>query len=144
MSSASARNKQKPLFSGYLSHATLTSMYNSIISVKHQDYRIVSTTLHLIIEICLKKLALYYGLSVSVTSHSLNNILFELQSKDSTVSSIYKELGRTGELRYLQRFPYDDLRFKEDVVLPKIKLITMANVAHTLLARLNYIEGKGF
>ena len=144
MSSASARNKSKPTFHGYLSHDTLTSMYNSIVSVDYQDYRVVSTVLHLIIEICLKKLALYYELEVSLTSHSLNNLLFELQPKDSVVAQIYKELGRTGELRYLQRFPYDDLRFNEDATFPKITLKTMADVAYTLLTRLNYIEGSGF
>lgn len=144
MSSASARNKQKPTFSGYLSHDTLVSMYNSIVSVEYQDFRVVSTILHLIIEVCLKKLALYYELEVSLNSHSLNNLLFELQPKDSVVAQIYKELGRTGELRYLQRFPYDDLRFNEDVMFPKITLKTMADVAYTLLARLNYIEGSGF
>ena len=144
MSSASARNKPKPTFSGYLSHDTLVSMYNSIVSVDYQDFRVVSTILHLIIEVCLKKLALYYELEVSLNSHSLNNLLFELQSKDSVVAQIYKELGRTGELRYLQRFPYDDLRFNEDVTFPKITLKTMADVAYTLLARLNYNEGSGF
>lgn len=144
MSSASARNKPKPTFSGYLSHDTLVSMYNSIVSVEYQDFRVVSTVLHLIIEVCLKKLALYYELEVSLNSHSLNNLLFELQPKDSVVAQIYKELGRTGELRYLQRFPYDDLRFNEEVTFPKITLKTMADVVYTLLARLNYIEGSGF
>ncbi len=56
MSSASARNKPKPTFSGYLSHDTLVSMYNSIVSVEYQDFRVVSTVLHLIIEVCLKKI----------------------------------------------------------------------------------------
>ncbi len=128
----------------YVTYAHLVSMYKSIISVNHQDYRVVSTNLHLIIEICLKKLGLYYGLKVSRSSHSLNNLLFELQSKDAIVSNIYEELRRTGELRYLQRFPYTDLRFYEGIKFPRIKLNTMANVAQTLLARLNYIEGKGF
>lgn len=118
MSSASARNKRKPTFNEYLSHDTLTSMYNSIVSVSYQDYRVVSTVLHLIIEVCLKKLALYYGVDVSSTSHGLNNLLFDLQPKDSVVDQIYKELGRTGELRYLQRFPYDELRFNESVEFP--------------------------
>ena len=144
MSSASARNKPKPTFDTYLSHATLTSMYNSIVSVDHQDYRVVSTVLHLIIEICLKKFALYYGLEVSLNSHGLNNLLFDLQPKDSVVAQINKELGRIGVLRDLQRFPYDDLRFNEDAKFPKITLKTMADVAYTLLARLNYIEGSGF
>lgn len=144
MSSASARNKPKLTFDTYLSHATLTSMYNSIVSVDHQDYRVVSTVLHLIIEICLKKLALYYGLEVSLNSHGLNNLLFDLQPKDSVVAQINKELGRIGVLRDLQRFPYDDLRFNEDAKFPKITLKTMADVAYTLLTRLNYIEGSGF
>ena len=117
-------------------------MYKSIISVNHKDYRVVSTALHLIIEICLKKLGLYYGLKVSRSSHILNNLLFELQSKDAVVSNIYKELRRTGELRHLQRFPYTDLRFYEGIEFPKITLSTMANVAHTLLARLEYVEAK--
>ena len=144
MSSASARNKPKPTFSAYLSHATLVSMYNSIVSVKYQDFRVVSTVLHLIIEVCLKKLALYYGLEISLNSHSLNNLLFELKPHDLVVASVSKELGRRGELRYLQQFPYDDLRFNEDAKIPKITLKTMADVAYTLLARLNYIEGSGF
>lgn len=141
MSSSSAQpssNKE------YVTYANLVSMYKSIVSANHQDYRVVSTTLHLIIEICLKKLGLYYGLKISRSSHSLNNLLFELQSRDAVVSNIYKELRRTGELRYLQRFPYTDLRFYEGIEFPKIKLSTMVNVAQTLLARLNYIEGKGF
>ena len=126
----------------YVTYDHLVSMYKSIISVNHQDYRVVSTTLHLVIEICLKKLGLYYGLKVSRSSHSLNNLLFELQSKDAVVSNIYKELRRTGELRYLQRFPYTDLRFYEGIEFPKIKLSTMANVAQTLLARLEYVEAR--
>lgn len=139
MSSASAQpssNKE------YVTYANLVSMYKSIVSANHRDYRVVSTTLHLIIEICLKKLALYYGLKISRSSHSLNNLLFELQSRDAVVSNIYKELRRTGELRYLQRFPYTDLRFYEGIEFPKIKLGTMANVAQTLLARLEYVEGR--
>lgn len=144
MSSASARNKPKPTFHGYLSHDTLASMYNSIVSVKYQDYRVVSTILHLIIEICLKKLALYYELEISLHSHSLNNLLFELQPHDPVVASVSKELDRRGELRYLQQFPYDDLRFNEDAKIPKITLKTMAEVAYTLLVRLNYIEGSEF
>lgn len=144
MSSASARLSQSRLNKEFVTYDSLISMYNSIISVKHQDYRIVSTTLHLIIEICLKKLGLYYSLEVSRTSHSLNNLLFELHSKDAIVSNIFKELGRTGELRYLQRFPYSDLRFYKDVDFPQIRLSTMSKVAQTLLARLNHIEGKGF
>lgn len=144
MSSASARNKPKPTFNDYLSHDTLTSMYNSIVSVEYQDYRVVSTVLHLIIEVCLKKLALYYELDVSLTSHSLNSLLYKLQPKDSVVDQIYKELGRTGELRYLQSFPYDSLRFNENIEFPLITLKTMADVAYTLLTRLNYIEGSGF
>lgn len=119
-------------------------MYNSIVSVKYQDFRVVSTVLHLIIEVCLKKLALYYGLEFSLTSHSLNNLVFELQPHDPVVASVSKELGRSGELRYLQQFPYDDLRFNEDAKIPKITLKTMADTAYTLLARLNYIEGSGF
>lgn len=137
MSSSSAQpsnNKE------YVTYANLVSMYKSIISVNHKDYRVVSTALHLIIEICLKKLGLYYGLKVSRSSHILNNLLFELQSKDAVVSNIYKELRRTGELRHLQRFPYTDLRFYEGIEFPKITLSTMANVAHTLLARLEYVE----
>lgn len=139
MSSSSAQpssNKE------YVTYANLVSMYKSIVSVNHRDYRVVSTTLHLIIEICLKKLALYYGLKISRSSHSLNNLLFELQSRDAVVSNIYKELRRTGELRHLQRFPYTDLRFYEGIEFPKITLSTMAKVAHTLLARLEYIERK--
>lgn len=139
MSSSSAQpsnNKE------YVTYANLVSMYKSIISVNHKDYRVVSTALHLIIEVCLKKLGLYYGLKVSRSSHILNNLLFELQSKDAVVSNIYKELRRTGELRHLQRFPYTDLRFYEGIEFPKITLSTMANVAHTLLARLEYVEAK--
>lgn len=139
MSSSSAQpsnNKE------YVTYANLVSMYKSIISVNHKDYRVVSTALHLIIEICLKKLGLYYGLRVSRSSHILNNLLFELQSKDAVVSNIYKELRRTGELRHLQRFPYTDLRFYEGIEFPKITLSTMANVAHTLLARLEYVEAR--
>lgn len=96
MSSASARNKPKPTFNGYLSHATLVFMYNSIVSVKYQDFRVVSTVLHLIIEVCLKKLALYYGLEFSLTSHSLNNLVFELQPHDPVVASVSKEVGCRG------------------------------------------------
>ena len=141
MSSSSAQpssNKE------YVTYANLVSMYKSIVSVNHRDYRVVSTTLHLIIEICFKKLALYYGLKISRSSHSLNNLLFELQSRDAVVSSIFKELRRTGELRHLQRFPYTDVRFYEGIEFPNIKLSTMSNVAQTLLARLSHIEGKGF
>ena len=141
MSSSSAQPSNNR---DYVTYANLVSMYESIISVNYQDYRVVSTTLHLIIEICLKKLALYYGLEISRSSHVLNNLLFELQSKDVVVSNIYQELRRTGELRYFQRFPYTDLRFYEGIEFPKIKLSTMVNVAKTLLARLNQIEGKGF
>lgn len=142
MSSASARQSKSKIEREYLTHTSLVSMYNSIISLQYQDYRVVSTTLHLIIEICLKKLGLYYGLNVSRTSHSINGLMAELVSKDTVVASIFKELGRTGELSELQRFPYNELRFFEDADFPQIKLGTMAKVAHTLLARLEYIEGK--
>ena len=142
MSSASARLSKSKVDREYLTHASLVSMYNSIISLQYQDYRVVSTTLHLIIEICLKKLGLYYSLNVSRTSHSINGLMAELVSKDTVVVSIFKELGRTGELGELQRFPYNELRFFEDVDFPQISLSTMAKVAHTLLARLEYIEGK--
>ena len=79
-------------------------MYNSIVSVEYQDYRVVSTVLHLIIEVCLKKLALYYELDVSLTSHSLNSLLYKLQPKDSVVDQIYKELGRTGGIAVSSKF----------------------------------------
>lgn len=142
MSSASARLSKSKIDKEYLTHASLISMYNSIISAQHKDYRVVSTTLHLVIEICLKKLALYYGLGISRTSHSVSGLIAELASKDMVVASIFKELGRTGELSELQKFPYNELRFYEDVKLPKITLSTLGKVAYTLLARLEYMEGK--
>ena len=142
MSSASAQPSNSGLNKEFITNANLVSMYKSIIFVNHQDYRVVSTTLHLIIEICLKKLALCYGLTVSRSSNSLNNLLFELQSKDAVVSNIFKELRRTGELRHLQRFPYKDLRFYEGIEFPKIRLSTMAKVSQTLLSHLEYMEGK--
>lgn len=144
MSSASARQSKSKNEREYLTHASLVSMYNSIISLQYQDYRVVSTTLHLIIEICLKKLGLYYGLIVSRTSHSVNGLMAELVPKDTVVASIFRELGRTGELSELQGFPYNELRFYEDADIPQISLSTMAKVAYTLLARLEYIKGKGF
>lgn len=142
MSSASARLSKGKVERDYLTHASLVSMYNSIISVQYQDYRVFSTTVHLIIEICLKKLALLYGLGISRTSHSVSGLMKELAYKDTVVASIYKELGRTGELSEFQKFSYNDLRFYEDVAIPKLRLSTMATVAHTLLARLDYMERK--
>lgn len=142
MSSASARPSNEKITREYVNHASLVSMYNSIISAQYKDFRVVSTTLHLIIEICVKKLALYYGLGVSRTSHSISGLMHNLASLDPVVASVVKELGRTGELSELQTFPYDGLRFYVDVDFPQIKLTTMGTVAHTLLARLDYIERK--
>ena len=55
---ASARNKKQPLFTDYLSHSQLASMYNSLARMPYKDPRIVYTNLHLILEITLKKIAI--------------------------------------------------------------------------------------
>ena len=131
----SARNKKKPSYEDYLSFKTLSAMYLSIRSMSSQNERVIFTNLHLISEICLKKLSIYYG---------LGGMLYKLSKKDTVVRSIVNELTSKKLISYLQRYPYDELRFKENVVIPPIPYNVMFGVTESLIARVGFIEGVGF
>lgn len=144
MSSSNSSNPQsnkEPRYSDYLSLNTLDSMFRSITSVSYTDYRVVATVLHLIIEICLKKLAILNGIEVSTRSHHVNGLLFKLSRCDFVVDEITTHLKGSKKLRGLQQFPYDELRFNEVLTEPLIlTLEDLSSVADKLLARLSYIE----
>lgn len=140
----SARNKKKPSYGDYLSFKTLSAMYLSIRSMPSQNERVIFTNLHLISEICLKKLSIYYGEEFSLTNHWLGGMLYKLSKKDTVVRSIVNELTSKKLISYLQRYPYDELRFKENVVIPPIPYNVMFGVTESLIARVGFIEGVGF
>ena len=119
-------------------------MYLSIRSMSSQNERVIFTNLHLICEICLKKLSIYYGEDFSLTNHWLGGMLYKLSKKDTVVSSIVNELTSKKLISYLQRYPYDELRFKENVVIPQIPYNVMFSVTESLIARVGFIEGVGF
>lgn len=140
----SARNKKQPSYGDYLSFKTLSAMYVSIRSMSSANDRVFFTTLHLICEICLKKMSIYYGEEVSLTNHWLGGMLYKLSEKDVAVKSVVEDLTNRKLISYFQRYPYDELRFKENVVIPPIPYNVMFQVTECLLARVGYIEGVGF
>ena len=137
---ASARNKKQPLFTDYLSHSQLTSMYNSLARMPYKDPRIVYTNLHLILEITLKKIAIYHGFKVSVTSHRIGDSLLKLKEVEPFVKDMWSFLQGHGLLRYLQRFPYDSLRFNSKESIPPIPMDVFFVITRNSLRRLEYIE----
>lgn len=143
MSSSSQQSNKEPRYSDYLSLNTLNSMFQSIASVSYVDYRVVATVLHLIIEICLKKLAIANGIPVSTRSHNVNGLLFKLSRCDFVVEEITTQLKDSKKLRGLQQFPYDELRFNEELTEPLVlTLQDLSSVADKLLLRLNYVEAR--
>jgi len=140
----SARNKKQPSYEDYLSFKTLSSMYLSIRSMSSANDRVVFTTLHLICEICLKKISIYYGEKISLTNHWLGGMLYKLSEKDVAVKSVVDDLTKRKLISYFQRYPYDELRFKENIVIPPIPYNVMFQVTESLLARVGFIEGVGF
>lgn len=141
MSSSSQQSNKELRYSDYLNLNTLNSMFQSIASVSYVDYRVVATVLHLIIEICLKKLALVNGISVSTRSHHVNGLLFKLSRCDFVVEEITTQLKDSKKLRGLQQFPYDELRFNEELTEPLVlTLQDLSSVADKLLLRLRYVE----
>lgn len=139
------QSNKEPRYSDYLSLNTLNSMFQSITSVSYVDYRVVATVLHLIIEICLKKLAIVNGIEVSTRSHNLNGLLFKLSRCDVVVEELTAQLKDDKKLRGLQQFPYDELRFDEELTEPLIlTLQDLSSVADKLLLRLQYIETISF
>jgi len=139
-----ARNKKGTTYGEYLSVKTLSAMYLSIRSMSSPNDRVVFTTLHLVCEICLKKLSLHYGEEVSFTSHALGGMLHKLYKRDTVVKSIVDELHKKDLLSHLQNYPYNDIRFKEAVVPPQIPYNVMFSVTESLIARVGFIEGVGF
>ena len=137
------QSNKEPRYSDYLSLNTLDSMYRSITSVSYIDYRVVATVLHLIIEICLKKLAIINNIPVSTRSHNVNGLLFKLSRCDVVVEELTTQLKDAKKLRGLQQFPYDELRFNEELTEPLVlTLHDLSSVADKLLLRLRYIEAN--
>lgn len=135
------KSNKEPRYSDYLSLMTLESMFKSITSVSYIDYRVVATVLHLIIELCLKKLAIINNIPVSTRSHNVNGLLFKLSRCDVVVEELTTQLKDTKKLRGLQQFPYDELRFNEELTEPLVlTLQDLSSVADRLLSRLRYIE----
>lgn len=120
-----ARNKKIPLYDEYLSLSELESMYNHILLLKGVDYRIFATVIHLIAEIAFKKMCIYHGLKISATSHNISAPIIHLQKVRPNVSELYQYLVNKNIFVYLQKFPYDDLRFnnKVRVTLPNVDFL---------------------
>lgn len=120
-----ARNKKIPLYDEYLSLSELETMYNHILILKGVDYRIFATVIHLIAEIAFKKMCIYHGLKISATSHNISAPIIHLQKVRPNVSELYQYLVDRNIFVYLQKFPYDDLRFnnKVRVTLPNVDFL---------------------
>lgn len=141
---SSARNKRIPKYSDYVSYDELVSMFNTCVRIQHlNDYnvRLLLTSVHLVLEIALKKIAILYGLPVSVTSRNVGSLFVQLHEKDAFADDVFRTLVANGTFRLLQKFPYAKLRFDVDlsgeVVIDSNILISLTK--DTLL-RLNYLE----
>ena len=120
-----ARNKKIPLYDEYLSLSELETMYNNILILKGVDYRIFATVIHLIAEVAFKKMCVYHGLKISATSHNISAPIIHLKQVRPNVSELYHYLVDKKIFVYLQKFPYDDLRFnnKVRVTLPNVDFL---------------------
>lgn len=141
-----ARNKRKSTYEDYMSCEELISMYNSVADTNHFDYRVYATITHLVIEVALKKIALHLGLDVSNTSHNVGSLIFDISVKVEYKSKFqlgyaikeqHQKYVNTGEFAYLQRFPYDALRFNRDIneVVPTVEFLN-----HLVKLVLNELE----
>lgn len=119
-----ARHKRKPIYEDYMSCEDLISMYNSVAYTNHFDYRVYATITHLVIEVALKKIALHLGLEVSNTSHNVGSLIFDISDKIEYKSKFqlgyaikeqHQKYVKKGVFAYLQRFPYDALRFNKHI-----------------------------
>lgn len=137
---AAAKNKHIPTFHEYPTHDQLASMYNALATMPYKDYRIVYTNLHLVLEVTLKKLALYHNLHISVTSHSVGSYLFDLREYEPFIQDIWDDLISKGVLKVLQRFPYDGLRFKASTPAPEIPMDLFFFITKRALSRLYFVE----
>ena len=144
-----ARNKRQPTYGEYISCGELVSMYNSVAYTNHFDYRVFATVTHLVIEVALKKISIHLGLEVSTTSHSVGSLMFNISDKIEYKSKFqlgyaireqhFKYISR-GEFGYLQRFPYDALRFNQliDVKVPTVEFLS--DLAKLVLNELELVE----
>ena len=141
-----ARHKRKPTYEGYMSCEELISMYNSVANTKHFDYRVYATVTHLVIEVALKKIAIHLGLDVSTTSHNVGSLIFDISSKIEYKSKFqlgyvikeqHQKYVSNGEFAYLQRFPYDALRFNKYIneAVPTVEFLN-----HLVKLVLNELE----
>ena len=141
-----ARNKPTPLYEEYMSCKELISMYNSVANTNHPDYRVFSTVTHLVIEVALKKIAIHLGLGVSTTSHNVGALIFDISSKVNYKSKFqvgyaikeqHQKYISKGEFFYLQKFPYDALRFNRNI---EVEVPTVEYLSHLAKLVLNELE----
>lgn len=120
-----SRNKKIPLYEEYLSLTELESMYNNILIMKDVDYRIFATIIHLIAEVAFKKMCDYHGLKISPTSHNVSAPIVHLQKVRPNVGKLYRYLIDRDIFVYIQKFPYDALRFNNRirVTLPNVDFL---------------------
>lgn len=144
-----ARHKRKPTYEDYMSCEELISMYNSVANTKHFDYRVYATITHLVIEVALKKIALHLGLEVSNISHNVGSLIFDISDKVEYKSKFqlgyaikeqHQKYVNKGVFTYLQRFPYDALRFNKhiNVEVPTVEFLN--NLLNIVLNELELVE----
>lgn len=144
-----ARNKRTPTYEDYMSCEELISMYNSVANTNHFDYRVFATITHLVIEVALKKISIHLGLEVSTTSHSVGSLIFNISDKIEykpkfqlgyVIREQHLKYISRGEFGYLQRFPYDALRFNQhiDVKVPTVEFLS--DLAKLVLNELELVE----
>lgn len=144
-----ARNKRIPTYDEYMTCAELISMYNSVATTNHFDYRVFATITHLVIEVALKKISIHLGLNISTTSHNIGSLIFNISDKVEYKSKFqlgyaikkqHQQYVSTGEFSLLQKFPYDALRFNRDIdeVLPTVELLSY--LAKLVLNELELVE----
>lgn len=115
-------------------------MYNHILLLKGVDYRIFATVIHLIAEVAFKKMCVYHGLKISATSHNISAPIIHLHKVRPNVSELYQYLVDKNIFVYLQKFPYDDLRFNNHVrvTLPNIDFLD--DLTNFALRKLRLVE----
>lgn len=142
---SSARNKKVPRYDDYISYSELVSMLNTCASMFRAtswNYRVFATSVHLVLEVALKKTAILYGVSVSTTSHNTGALITSLRDKDALASSLFRGMIADGTFRLLQRFPYDQLRFDSAVSEDLIDPMLLWRVTGEVLKRLEYLESS--
>lgn len=143
---SSARNKRMPSYSEYISYSELVSMFNACVDMVNSpswNYRIFATSMHLVLEVTLKKMAILYGRKVSLTSHSTGALIVDLKDVDAFAGQVFRAKAKTGTLRQFQKFPYDDLRFNSTVNAGLlVNPVELTDLTRDALRRLEYLENS--